>query len=471
MTSFIVINVEHGLNGKLGVDCRFSGSIRVRDGVITQMGNLVAEDGERVIDALGCTVCPGFVNTHHHLFQSIMKSVPSVLNSGLDDWVMGAPYTYWPMLTAEALELSTTIGLLELALSGATTVADQHYIFGDRFDYRPADILFQTAQRFGMRFVMGRGGLTHGRPWHHSNISPAPTETIDEMLRGIEETASQWHDPSSNAMSRVAVAPVTTVFNMREGEARELARAARSMGLRLHTHLSENDTYVSSTLERFGKRPVHWMADQEWIGADVWFAHLVKCDEGELKLLADSGTAMAHCPQSNARLGSGVAPAPFMHDLGGIVSLAVDGTAANEAGDMAQAIYSAFTMHRAVGLPSSTKAETVLHWATAGGARALGFEAVGTIEIGKAADLVLLGLDHPRYFGQHDLTIAPIISGGQFHVKHSFVGGKDLVVNGKIPWLDIEKLQAQSTRLVSKLKQHSGLIERVEKSGGKPNIM
>ncbi len=232
---------------------------------------------------------------------------------------------------------------------------------------------------------------------------------------------------------------------------REVAQAARSLGIRMHTHLSENDTYVKSTLERFGQRPVHWMAAQDWIGPDVWFAHLVKCDRGELELLADSGTAMAHCPQSNARLGSGIAPAPAMTQMGGIISLAVDGTSANEAGDMAQALYAAFTIHRAAGGPSATTAEMVLNWATQGGAKALGLDGIGTLEPGKAADFLILNLDHPRYFGQHDVAVGPIISGGEVRIRRSYVAGRELVVDGRVPWLDLAALGASATSTVRRL--------------------
>ncbi len=452
MTDFLITGIKYGLTGQNGGSGRFYGSLRVEGGLITEMGDLTARPGERVIPANDGVVCPGFINTHHHLFQSVMKAVPAAINSPLDQWLMEVPYRFWPKLDAEALRVSATIGLAEMALSGTTTVADHHYIFSDRYDYDPAEVLFETAARFGMRFVLARGGLTHARPWHREDIPPAPTETLGQMLRGLEAAAKRWHDPSPVAMTRVAAAPVTTVFNLREGEVREVARAARALGLRLHTHLSENDTYVDSTMERFGQRPVHWMADQEWIGPDVWFAHLVKCAPDELALLAREGTAMAHCPQANARLGSGIAPAPALAKLGGIVSLAVDGTGATEAGDMAQALYAAFTIHRAVGGADATTAETVLHWATAGGARALGFDGIGTLEPGKAADLLLLELDRPRYFGQHDPVIGPFISGGEFSVRYSFVGGREIVVDGKLPWLDLAALRAQSSEVVTKLK-------------------
>jgi cytosine/adenosine deaminase-related metal-dependent hydrolase len=452
LTDFLLANIEHGLNGRAGAAERFSGAIRVRDGVIVEMGELAVEADERVFDASGGVVCPGFVNTHHHLFQSLMKSIPATINRGLDDWVMEGPYRFWPTLDAEAMRVSVMVGLAELALSGTTTVSDHHYIFSDRYDYDPAEVLVDTAAQFGLRFVLGRGGLTNGRPWHQSDLPPAPTESFDDFLSGVQTAANRWHDPSPTAMLKVASTPVTTMFNFREEEVREIADAARQLGVRMHTHLSENDTYVEAALERFGRRPVHWMADQGWIGSDVWFAHLVKCDHDELSVLAQAGTAMAHCPQSNARLGSGIAPAPAFAAMGGVVSLGVDGTSANEAGDMAQALYAAFTLHRGIGGPSATRAETVLHWATAGGAKALGFGGIGTLEIGKAADIIIIDTHHPRYFGQHDLTIAPIISGGEFRIRRSFVAGREIVIDGKIPWLDLDQLGADAARIVMAMK-------------------
>jgi cytosine/adenosine deaminase-related metal-dependent hydrolase len=454
MSDLLIVGITDGLTGD-SRGTRFTGSLRVTDGVITAIGEgLRPEPGERVIDATGCVVTPGLVNTHHHLFQSLMKSIPATLPGGLDEWVMEGPYRFWPTLDEEAMRASVTVGLAELVLSGTTTVSDLHYIFSDKYAYDPAEVLVDTARAFGIRFVLGRGGLTHGRPWHKSDLPPAPTETLDQMLTGVADAASRWHDPSEFALTRVAATPVTTLFNLREGEVREIAQAARALGLRMHTHLSENETYVRASLERFGKRPVDWMAEQEWIGSDIWFAHLVHCSEHELTTLAEAGTAMAHCPQSNARLGSGIADAPGFAAMGGIVSLGVDGTSANEAGDMGQALYSAFTIHRAAQGPGATQAEQVLHWASSGGAAALGFGSVGTLAVGMAGDVVLFDLDHPRYFGQHDPTIAPLISGG-VSVKHSFVGGRPLVVDGRVPWLDLEQLGADSARIVARMKREA----------------
>jgi cytosine/adenosine deaminase-related metal-dependent hydrolase len=200
MSDFIIINVDHGLTGLVGEQARAQGAIRVRDGVIIQMGNLRPEPGERTVDAKGCVVVPGFVNTHHHLFQSLMKSVAGTVSAGLDTWVIRAPYTLWPALDEEAFRTSIELGLVELMLSGTTTVSDLHYVFSDRYDYDPAAVLVETAQKFGIRFLLGRGGLTHGRPWHDPAIPPAAVETLDAMLAGVESAAHRWHDPSPTAM-------------------------------------------------------------------------------------------------------------------------------------------------------------------------------------------------------------------------------------------------------------------------------
>lgn len=451
MTDFLIKGALGILTGLPGEAARGDGDIRVRGGVIAEIGRLRPLDGERVVDAAGAVVTPGLVNTHHHLFQSVLKAVPEGMNEALAAWLRLVPYTYWDRINEEALRVAATIGLAELALSGATTVVDHHYFFSRRYGFDPIDVLFETAQSFGLRFVMARGGATKGRSFDADQTAPHPVEPLDRMMASVEAAAKRWHDPSPASMRRVAFAPTTPTFSLYEGELKEIAAAARAIGLRLHSHLSENMDYVDYTRAHYGKRPIPWLAEHGWLGPDVWFAHLVECDEGELRLLAETGTAMAHCPQANARLGSGIAPADRLHALGGTVSLAVDGAAANEAADMISALYAAFSLHRAQKGVGATDAETVLHWATAGGARALGFETIGTIEPGKQADIAVFDLGAPRYFGQHDRVLGPIISGGQAHVRASFVAGRQVVVDGRLPWLDMEKLAADASRVVAHL--------------------
>jgi cytosine/adenosine deaminase-related metal-dependent hydrolase len=453
MSDFIIVNIEHGLTGEDGNAGRFSGALRVRAGRIAAMGDLVPEPHERIYDARNALVCPGLINTHHHLFQSLLKAVPQGLNEPLEPWLLQVPFRWWPLLDETCFRLAATIGLAELALSGATTVCDHHYVYSDRYDFDPNAVLFELAARFGLRLVLARGGGTRAREFDDPSMPPAPVETLSQFLDGVLAAADRWHDPAPDAMTRVVLAPTTPTFNLDAGALREVAQVARGRGLRLHSHLSENRGYVDYTLARYGERPVFWLAEQDWLGPDVWFAHLVEIDPDEIALLGETGTGMAHCPQANARLSSGIAPADLLHRSGGAVSLAVDGAAANEGADMGAALYAAFCVQRAARRSETLRAETVLHWATMGGARVLGLDAVGRLAPGMAADIAIIDLNAPRYMGQHDVTIGPIVSGGGLQIRQSFVAGRTVVRDGSIPWLDLSTLAEDARLATSALKR------------------
>ncbi|WP_238365858.1 amidohydrolase family protein [Mesobacterium pallidum] len=451
----LIANISHGLAGDAS-GSRVTGAIRIEKGVIAEVGDLVAKPGEEVTDAAGCVVTPGLVNAHHHLFQSVLKGL--AINEPLDPWLMQVPYTWWPLLDEDALRISARIGLVELALTGATTVCDHHYVFSDRYDYDPAEVLFDEAAKLGLRFVLARGGMTKGRVFDDPTVPPSPCETLDGFLGGVEAAANRWHDPSDFAMTRVACAPTTPTFNLDPGELSEVAQSARSQGLRLHSHLSENMAYVDFTLAKYGERPVPWLDRHGWLGEDVWFAHLVEADAAEVALLHETGTGMAHCPQANARLGSGVAPADALQALGGKVGLAVDGAGANEAADMGAAMYAAFSLHRATKGVGATRAETVLHWATQGAASVLGYDKLGVIAPGMAADLVVYDISAPRNLGLHDPALAPVVTGAAV-VRHSFVAGKPVVRDGKLPGCDLGQLAEDAARVVAKLKAKRAAVE------------
>lgn len=442
----LITSIAQGWTGD-AAGTRLSGAIRIKEGTIVEMGDLSPQPGEEVLDATGCVVTPGLVNTHHHLFQSALKGL--AINAPLDTWLEQVPYTYWPRLDEQALRVSARIGLAELALSGATTVCDHHYVFSDRYEYDPAEVLFEEAARFGLRFVLARGGMARGRDFGPV-VPAAPTETVSGFLDGVARVAARWHDPAPDAMTRVACAPTTPNFNFAPGALPEIAQEARRLGLRLHAHLSENTAYAAQTLRDFGQRPVPWLAGLDWLGPDVWFAHLVDVTADEIALLARTGTAMAHCPQANARLGSGIAPAPALHRAGGTVSLAVDGAGANEAADMGAALYSAFTLHRAAHGVASIDPGTILHWATMGGARALGLPALGELVVGKAADITLFDLNAPRNFGLHDPGLAPMVT-GSVRVRHSLAGGRVIVRDGRLPNLDLAALSEDAAHTARNL--------------------
>ncbi|GAC88575.1 hydroxydechloroatrazine ethylaminohydrolase [Gluconobacter thailandicus F149-1 = NBRC 100600] len=435
------------LTGQKGDAARRTGSLRIRDGKIVEIGDLSPHDGETVLDAKGGVVSPGLISTHHHLFQSVLKAVPTAINKPLEPWLRLVPNTYWSRIDERALNVAVRIGMVELLLSGCTTVADHHYLFADMYAYDPAAVLFEAAEDLGLRYVLARGGTTRARKFDTDEIIPAPTETLDVMLKRVDALVSRYHQSGPNAKRRIVLAPNTPTWGVTPDELRQMAMAARSMGISLHSHLSETENYVRFCLETYNMRPVQFVAEHGWVGDDVWFAHLVHLDDSELRLLAQTSTGMAHCPQSNCRLGSGIAPAPALDALGGRVSLAVDGAASNEACDMSAEMHCAWMVHRAVQGAGAVTAEDVMRWSTSEGAAILDLPDVGRIEIGATADLVIHGLDAPRCAGMHDPLIAPVVSGATT-VRHVLMDGKPVVVDGMIPGLDLEALLAEARSVV-----------------------
>src|SRR3989344_4130051 len=317
--------------------------VRVRDGLIAEVGALAPEPGEAVVDARDAVLYPGWVNTHHHLFQTVLKNV----SAG-----QGVPLMPRP-------------------------VADPHCLFGAGVGHDPAAVLFGAAESLGARFVLLRGGATRTRSFATSEHPPMPHESLDQMLSSLDDTARRFHQPGGDAMRKVVIAPTTPFYSSTPDELRELARPARRWGLGLHSHLSETTDYVRFAAEQWGMRPVHWCAEHEWIGPDVSYAHMVHLDDSEIALCGETRTAIAHCPQSNGRLGSGVAPVQALHDAGAVVTVGVDGAASNEAADMVNELHAAWLIHRAVKGAHAQPAEQLVHWATDGGARALGLTQVG----------------------------------------------------------------------------------------------
>ncbi len=452
MSSVLVKGADAVLTGHADEAARAGAvDIRIRAGVISEMApSLEPEPGEQVLDAAGCVVYPGWVNTHHHLFQSVLKGVPAGINEQLFGWLGAVPYPRLTRIHDRELETAAMVGLSELLLSGTSTCADHHYIYYPGLDATMADVLFDVAGRLGIRLVLCRGGATEvGR--HPGYPNDMAQESLDDIISDVQRLANHFHDPSPRAMQRVVMAPTTPTFSVNPEVLRELASAGRSMGLRLHSHLSETVDYVRYCREVHDMTPVQFCAEHGWLGEDVWFAHMVHVDDSELPLLRETGTGIAHCPQSNCRLGSGIARAPEMARMGIPVSLGVDGAASNEAADMAQEAHITWLLHRALGGASATTAEEVVHWGTQCGARVLGMADVGVLEPGKAADLVIYDLDQPRYFGLHDPAVAPVVAGGSPTVRYLLVNGEVRVRNGEIPGLDMEALRARAAEVTRAL--------------------
>jgi len=445
------------LTGQTGAFERMSGDIRITGGRIAAIGEVAAQPGDTVLDVSGCVLTPGLISTHHHLFQSVLKGVPAGIDASLETWLRLVPYAHWHRLDEEALRVAAEIGMVELLLSGCTTLADHHYLFSPDYDFDAAEILFDTAARLGIRLTLARGGSTQGRTFDNDDLVPMPVETLDAMIDHVAKLAARYNDPAPDAMRRVVLAPTTPLWSLRPEELPLVAGAARAMGVRLHSHLSETRHYVDFSRDVHGMRPVEFVAKHDWVGPDVWFAHLVHVDDEELAILAATGTGMAHCPQSNGRLGSGVAPADRFDRIGGHVSLGVDGAASNEACDMINEMHTAWMTHRAVKGADAVRCEDVLRWGTAGGAAVLGLDAVGTIEVGKSADIAAFDLSHPRYAGLHDPLIAPVASGGGAQVRHLLVAGRHVVRDGAVPGVDLASLSARAAHVVRRIATSSML--------------
>ncbi len=474
MSELLIIGADALLTGLRGdaARARHGTDLRVRDGRIAAIGRLAPEPGERVIDARGCVVYPGWVNTHHHLFQSLLKGIPAGIDLALVPWLAAVPVPYRRHFDHEdALRLAARVGLVELLLSGCTTVADHQYHYYPGMPFDASAAVFDEAERLGLRFVLARGGQTQARA--HTDAAAPPQvapETLDGFLASVERDVQRFHQAGPMPMRRVASAITTPNWSCAVDHLRPLAAEARRLGIHLHSHLSETYDYVRWAREVHGCTPLQFVAEHGWVGEDVWYAHMVHLADDELRLCAETGTGIAHCPQSNARLGSGIARIPEALALGVPVGLAVDGAASNEAADMAAEAHMAWLVHRAdprAGLRHDARSEgrtvqpgghaaamtvdDVVHIGSAGGARMMGLQGVGTLEVGMAADLAVYDLDQPRHFGLFDPAIGPVASGGRPTLRALLVQGRVVVENDAIPGLDMAELRAQARAFVQHL--------------------
>ena len=461
MNSLLIRNAAAILTGGSGVAARNAGpDLRVRSGTIDAIGCLVPLPGETVLDATDCVVYPAWVNTHHHLFQSLLKGDPAGIDLPLTAWLTATPYRFRAAFDETSFRLAVRIGLVELALSGCGTVADHNYLYYPGMPYDSSAILFEEAESLGLRFVLCRGGATLTRQLEAILPQALKPESLDGFLADMERLVARYQDPSPNAMRRIVMAPTTPLYSMSPSELRECAHTARRLGIRLHSHLSETVSYQDAAHSQHGTTPVRFMAAQEWLGSDVWFAHLVKLDADEIELLGSTHTGIAHCPQSNGRLGSGIASVTALEAAGARVSIGVDGAASNEAADMISEVHAAWLLQRAAGGDraqpkchgglgegdcTAVTVEDIVRWGTSGGAQVLGLNAVGRIAPGMAADLAIYSLkDDPRYFGLHDPGLAPVVSAGRAQLKALLVAGRVVVKDGGIAGLDMVELGRQA---------------------------
>lgn len=423
-------------------------NILVENNIIQSIGN-ENKTADRVIDATGCYVYPGLINTHHHLYQTFTRNLPQVQKMELFPWLVTL-YEIWRGLNEDCIYNSSLIGMGELLKYGCTTIMDHHYVFPKVGSDNFIDQQFHAAEALGVRFHATRGSMSRGKS--DGGLPPDDlVQSVDTILKDSERLVKKFHDPSQFAMRQVALAPCSP-FSVTTELLKESAILARSLGVRLHTHLCETIDEENFCMEAVGQRPLDYMASCGWIGEDVWYAHGIHFNDDELKLLAQTKTGVAHCPVSNMKLASGVARIPDMIKLGVPVGLAVDGSASNDCSNLLAEIRACYLMHR---LRYSNDAPTgydILKLATKGSASVLGRSDIGSLEVGKAADLFLLDTQLLELVGTHKDPASFLGTVGYSRpAKMVMVNGKVVVENGVCLGIDEQRTRAQSHELVETL--------------------
>ena len=418
--------------------------ILLRDGVIAGIGkNLSIPAGAEIVDARNAVVTPGLVNTHHHLYQSLTRAVPGGQDALLFGWLQTL-YPIWAGFGPEEMRVSAMLGLSELALSGCTMSSDHLYLFpnGSRLD----DTI-EGAAEVGLRFFPTRGAMSIGE----SDGGLPPDHLVEDeesILNDCIRVIDQFHDASESSMVRVGVAPCSP-FSVSRELMRDAALLAREKFVFLHTHLAENDEDIAYSLEKFGCRPGQYAEELGWTGDDVWHAHCVKLDGQEIDLFSKSGTGVAHCPCSNCRLGSGIAPIRAMRDQGVKVGLGVDGSASNDVANLMDEARQTMLLQRVQNGADAMSAREALEIASRGGADVLGRPECGRIALAKRADIAIWDISGIESAGSWDP--AALVIAGPNKVRHLFVEGRQIVRDWNMVTLDLPKLIETQNRLALKL--------------------
>jgi cytosine/adenosine deaminase-related metal-dependent hydrolase len=419
------------------------GDVLIRGGVIAAVGSGLRTSGE-VLPATGCVVTPGLVNTHHHLYQTLTRAVPGGQDALLFGWLKTL-YPIWARFGPEEMFTSAQVGLAEMALSGCSLTSDHLYLYpnGARLDDTIA-----AAAEVGLRFHPTRGAMSIGE-----SAGGLPPDSLVEreaaILADCIRVVDSFHDPRPGAMVRVGLAPCSP-FSVSRDLMRDAALLARDKGVMLHTHLAENDEDIAYSLAKFGCRPGQYAEELGWTGDDVWHAHCVKLDGAEIDLFARSGTGVAHCPCSNCRLGSGIAPVRAMRDAGVKVGLGVDGSASNDAGNLVGEARQAMLLQRVARGADAMGVREALEIATLGGAKVLGRDDCGSLEPGKRADIAIWDLSGIESAGAWD-PVGALLLCGPTRVRDLFVEGRRIVRDGEMATIDLPRVIAHQNRLAARL--------------------
>lgn len=426
-----------------------NGAVFIRGNVIEKVGNSadLPQTADEIIDATNHVVIPGLINTHHHMYQSLTRVIPAAQNGELFNWLNNL-YPIWANLTPEMVQVSTQVAMAELILSGCTTSSDHLYIYPNGCKL---DDSIEAAQKIGMRFHAARGAMSVGQ----SKGGLPPDRVVEDetaILKDTQRLIETYHDASRYAMQRIVVAPCSP-FSVSRDLMRESANLARHFGVSLHTHLAENTNDIAYSREKFNMTPAQYAEDCGWVGHDVWHAHCVQLDDDGIKLFARTGTGIAHCPCSNMRLASGIAPIRKMLAAGVAVGLGVDGCASNDSGHMLGEVRQAMLLQRVGFGPDAMTARQALEIATLGGAKVLNRDDIGALKPGMAADIAIFSLDQIGFAGAWHDPVAALVFCTPSNVAYSIINGRILVRDGKLMSIDLPTTMERHNQLAFALAE------------------
>ena len=406
---------------------------------------------DRVIDGSGMIIYPGLVNTHHHLYQTFTRNLPQVQRMELFPWLKTL-YEIWRGLTDDMIYYSTLTGMGELLKYGCTTCFDHHYVFPQGRSGFFIDRQFAAAKALGIRFHASRGSMSRGVS--DGGLPPDDlVQTVDTILKDSQRLIEKYHDPNPYSMRQMALAPCSP-FSVTPDLMTQTVTLAREFGVRLHTHLAETNDEEQYCLVTKGQRPLAYMESLGWVGDDVWYAHGIHFTDDELKLLADTGTGVAHCPVSNQKLSSGIAQVPRMLEMGVPLGLAVDGSASNDSSNLLAELRACYLLHRLHSSANAPDGYQLLKVATAGGAALLGRNDIGSLETGKGADLFMVNVNRLEYVGTHfDPASLLCTVGVNRPVDYTIVNGRVVVEKGELVTIDEQRTAVAANELVQKLNR------------------
>jgi cytosine/adenosine deaminase-related metal-dependent hydrolase len=436
------------------------GGLFIRDGFIEQVGQTadLPQSADEVLDLTGHVLLPGLVNTHHHFYQTLTRAVPAAQDANLFNWLKTL-YPIWARIRPEDIFTSTSTALTELALSGCTTASDHLYLYpnGSRLDDEIA-----AASEIGLRIHASRGSMSLGE----SKGGLPPDSVVDDedsILKDSQRLIEKYHDPKPGSMVQIVLAPCSP-FSVTSDLMKQSAKLAREYGVHLHTHLAETEDEEQFCMEMFGHRPVAYMQEVDWVGSDVWFAHAVWVNDEEIQVFAKHNCGVAHCPTSNMRLASGIAPIKQYRQAGVNVGLGVDGSASNDGSHLLAEVRNAMLVSRVkegvTGYSLSNDPERKLmtareapHLGTRGGAAVLGRNDIGSLEVGKCADFFAVNLNRIEFAGMHD-PVSAIVFGQSVRVDYTVVGGKFIVKEGSVVTVDEGELVEKHNQAAKRLLLH-----------------